>query len=98
MTRSAKVGEDVKSYNQAEPTSHERAELAERAVRSFVVTVFKGRSPTTLHDDDLTDAMSDLICDLMHYANQQGLDAEYMLMRAKMNYGLEVSDEPVLDE
>ncbi|MGU5625699.1 hypothetical protein [Aeromonas caviae] len=44
------------------------------------------------------DVKSDLICDLMHYANQQGLDAEYMLMRAKMNYGLEVSDEPVLDE
>ena len=74
------------SYNQAEPTSHERAELAERAVRSFVGTVFKGRSPTTLHHDDLTDAMSDLICDLMHYANQQGLSlpaVKSRLLRAR---------------
>lgn len=58
-------------------------------------------NPTTTNPTDrcrLRPAMSDLICDLMHYANQQGLDAEYMLMRAKMNYGLEVSDEPVLDE
>ena len=78
-------------------------ELPQDEPEQAVVDQLTACLPRVLTELDCADRDILTRCDIegmtqQAYANQQGLDAEYMLMRAKMNYGLEVSDEPVLDE
>lgn len=42
---------------------------------------------------DECDALADLLCDLMHWADRNGQDFEAMLERAKNNYEAETMEE-----
>ena len=64
-------------------TNADRAEWAFCAIERF--------QDKTQTDDE--DALSDLLCDLMHLADRDGHDFENELNRARNNYAEEVRDE-----
>jgi hypothetical protein len=47
---------------------------------------------------DEGDALSDLLCDLMHLADRKGWDFDHELERARMHYEAETLSEPANDE
>jgi hypothetical protein len=68
------------------PTNERRAKWADKALTSF--------QRETLCDRE--DALPDLLCDLMHLANQEGWDFDKALHRARSNHEAEVAEpEPV---
>lgn len=71
------------------PDNQDRAEWAEAALVAFTTNVNYGRTPADLDDGDRADAVADLICDLLHYAEQQGFDPEALLAQAKINFEFE---------
>jgi hypothetical protein len=52
-----------------EPTNVERAEWARNALAVFTSETFSGDHPSSMDLDDLEAAISDLICDLLHFAH-----------------------------
>ena len=66
-----------------EINNRDRAEFAASALDYFQVACPCG-------DDD---ALTDLLCDLMHWANQTSFDFDAELARAKRNYSSELSEE-----
>ena len=68
------------------PTNKTRAEWASVGLEAFHSAV--GDSLTELEADPES-VMSDLICDLMHFAVERGLDFEHALESARMNYEAE---------
>lgn len=75
------------------PTNATRAEWAEQALNTFTNNVNYCRSSAELEPGDRADAISDLICDLLHYAVEQGFDPERLLAQAKMNFDFEQEDQ-----
>lgn len=71
------------------PDNKDRAEWAQAALVAFTTNVNFGRTPDELEDGDHADAVADLICDLLHYAEQQGFDPEALLAQAKINFEFE---------
>lgn len=67
-----------------EGQNDERAEWAHRAILAF-----EGATGT-----DREDALADLLCDLMHWANVYGQDFERELSRATDSYSEETQAEP----
>jgi NTP pyrophosphatase (non-canonical NTP hydrolase) len=63
-----------------EPTNHDRAAWASNALESF-------RRETQC---DYEDSLSDLLCDLMHFANLYDCDFEAALMRARRHHQKEI--------
>ena len=75
-----------------EPTNLQRALWARNALAAFTEEVFYGRHPEALVPDDRCDAIADLICDLLHYANQQRFNTEAVLRSAISNYEEELAE------
>ena len=65
-----------------EPTNKDRAEWARGAVECFVSMVGGG--------DDLKTSISDLIADLLHLCDEEGIDHEDVLRNATWHYEEEV--------
>ena len=60
-----------------------RAEWANRAIDTFMLATGTGKE----------DSVSDLLCDLMHYCDQQGTDFIEELGRAKRHYDVESKED-----
>ena len=76
-----------------EPTNADRAKWAESALEVFTDQTYSGDHPATMNRDDLETAIGDLICDLMHYARQQGFDTGNILQQACGHFGFELQQE-----
>jgi hypothetical protein len=81
-----------------EPTNVQRAEWAKAALAVFTAETFSGDRPETMHRDDLEDAISDLICDLLHFARfHPRMDAGAIHARALRTFEAEVAEEANCD-
>lgn len=72
-------------------TNRERALAAEAALDTFTHQTYGGRDAAELNDEDNArwrrqTALSDLLCDLMHYARQQGFDFDAELRLAARHF------------
>jgi hypothetical protein len=74
-----------------EPSNEDRAGWARTALTAFVAEVYRAKELSAMHRDDLEDAVTDLICDLLHFADQNGLSAEAIEARARWHYEAEIS-------
>lgn len=61
-------------------TMRQRAESAEKVVKGYV-------------DDDLETCMKDLVTDIMHLCDREGIDGQDLLDRAYRMYLIEISKE-----
>lgn len=75
----------------SEPTNQERARWARDALAVFTEETFGGDHPDAMHRDDLECAIGDLICDLLHFADQMSFDPQTILERGNAHYKTEVS-------
>jgi hypothetical protein len=75
-----------------EPTNSQRAAWARDALATFVQATHE-TTISRLHREDLSDAISDLMCDLLHLAQQSGLDPEIIKGQALSNFAAELSEE-----
>lgn len=73
----------------AEVTNKMRARWAARSLETFTKLTFGNRKPVELHPDDLPGAVSDLICDLLHYARREGMSPDVLIDRAKRDFQAE---------
>lgn len=76
-----------------EPTNADRAQWAKEALAIFTARTFSGDHPDTMHRGDLECAVSDLICDLLHYARQQEFDTGSIIQQAFGHFGFELLEE-----
>ena len=76
-----------------DPTNAKRAQWAKNALAVFTAETFSGDHPDTMERDDLECAISDLICDVMHYARQQGFDIATIVQLAFGHFGFELLEE-----
>lgn len=74
----------------SEPTNRDRARWARDALAVFTAETFSGDHPDTMHRDDLQCAIGDLICDLLHLADQKGFDPHAVLERAYADFKTEL--------
>lgn len=65
------------------PTNENRADWADSALAAFAI----------ITRCDTEDALPDLLCNLMHYAGQNGIDFNAMLQRARSNFEAEIEEE-----
>jgi hypothetical protein len=78
-----------------EPTNAKRAQWAKNALAIFTAQTYSGDHPDTMHRDDLETAISDLIADLLHFANLSSFnfDPESLIAQAQLHYGAELTEE-----
>jgi hypothetical protein len=81
----------MSSSNQ--PTNEARALWAKEALAVFTATTFNGDHPDAMNGLDLECAIGDLVCDLLHYARQQGLDPRSILQQACNHFAFELTEE-----
>ncbi len=74
----------------SQPTNQLRARWARNALTIFTDATFSGDHPDTMHRDDLECAISDLIADLLHLADQKGFDPQVILEHAHANFKTEL--------
>lgn len=67
-------------------TNQQRAEMAYRALNKF-------SELTGIEGEDESDQISDLLCNLMHYADEQGVDFDECIKLAKHHYKNEIELE-----
>jgi len=67
-----------------ENMNDDRAEWAAASLRHFQCTT----------GADYDDALTDLLCDLMHWSDRNDFDFDAALSRARMHYDAETSPEP----
>ena len=67
-------------------TNKDRAESAFRALQKF-------SQVTDIQDEEPETQISDLLCNLQHYADEQGVDFRACLDRGNRNYSEEVKLE-----
>ena len=65
-----------------DPTNQDRAAWARTALSAFTAEVDGLRNPEVLCPGDRGAAIVDLLANLLHYADQHGLDAQECLHRA----------------
>jgi hypothetical protein len=75
-----------------EPTNSDRAAWARRTLATFVMAM-GGTTISELDPLDFNDAISDLICDLLHLADQNGLDPEIITGQALSNFDAELDED-----
>lgn len=75
------------------PTNADRAEWAKEALTVFTVRTFSGDRPDTMDRTDLECAIGDLICDLLHYAHQQGFLTASIVTQACYHFDYELREE-----
>ncbi len=73
-----------------EPTNADRARWAKNALAVFTAETYSGDEPDAMDRGDLETAISDLICDLMHYARQKRFDTGSILQQACGHFGCEL--------
>lgn len=71
-----------------EGMNDERANWAEHAIQKFI----------EITGTDKEDALTDLLANLMHWADRNGADFKQALMMAEMHYEAETSDDASGDE
>jgi len=76
-----------------EPTNEDRAEWAVVAAAAFAGLVYHTDDFDSLDEGDQEDALSDLICDLLHLAHQRGFNTTQMLERANGHFEEELREE-----
>ena len=69
------------------PTNEERADWGRGACDTFAESVGMDMA------DDLPTIIGDLIANLLHLADQEGMCVESLLARAKMHYDAEITEE-----
>lgn len=75
------------------PTNQDRAAWAETALGAFTGEVrHDGKLFRDLLHSDREDMIGDLICDLLHYADQQGFDPGLILSDAENMFEAEKAD------
>jgi hypothetical protein len=74
----------------SKPSNQDRARWANNALRMFIGATWNGDNPDTMHRDDLECAIADLICDLLHLAEQKGLDSQKILERSNAHFEAEL--------
>lgn len=88
------------------PDNEDRAAAAQAALEVFTPIMFCERSLDELlkaHQDhgadgsDLSCAVSDLICNLLHYAKREGVDTERAMRMAQSNFDAEVEEAAEVD-
>jgi hypothetical protein len=77
----------------SEPTNADRARWAKDALAVFTAKTFGGRRPDSLHNDELECVISDLVCDLMHFARDRRIDTGGFLQRACGHFAAELLEE-----
>jgi len=75
-----------------EPNNFHRAGWARNALALFVRETCNGTALHRLGDQGLSDAIADLVCDLLHFANQSGLHPEQVIAQAQANYAAEMAE------
>lgn len=70
----------------ADLTNEQRAEWAYRAVQKHSQT-------TGSEEEEMDTQMSDLLCNMMHMADEQGLDFSEVMEQASRHYDTEVNSE-----
>jgi hypothetical protein len=68
-------------------TNEDRASWARIALDAFIARLNMG-------DEQTEDCVSDLLCDMMHLCDTDGVDWDECLRRALNNYRAEVRDAP----
>jgi len=76
-----------------ELTNANRAQWAKDALAVFTARTLGGDHPDTMQRDDLECVIGDLICDLMHYARQEGFETGSIMQQACGHFGLELLEE-----
>ncbi len=77
----------------SKPTNQDRARWARDALAVFTDATYSGDDPDIMNRDDLESAIADLICDLMHYARQQGFETGSIMQQACVLFGMELLEE-----
>lgn len=72
-----------------DPTNQDRAAWARTALSAFTAEVDGLRNPDILCPGDLAAAIVDLLANLLHYAEQHGLDSQECLHRALGHFMVE---------
>jgi len=81
-----------------QPTNAQRADWAKAALTVFTEETCGGDHPDSMPLGDLEDAISDLICDLLHLANfHPPMNAARLHAQALGNFEQEIADERVCD-
>ncbi|QOJ14150.1 MAG: hypothetical protein HRU75_05675 [Planctomycetia bacterium] len=76
-----------------EPTNTDRAAWAKEALADFTARTCGGDHPDTMDRSDLENATSDLIADLLHFAEQQGVETDCILASAVLHFEAEQREE-----
>lgn len=74
----------------SEPTNQDRAGWASDALAVFTAATFSGDHPDTMQRGDLESAITDLITDLLHLADQKGFDPQRIFEQGKAHFKTEV--------
>ncbi len=81
-----------------EPTNLQRAEWAKAALTVFTAETYGGDHPDTMDSGDLETAISDLICDLLHFARSHPrMDAAEIHAHALRMFEQEIAEEANCD-
>jgi hypothetical protein len=72
-----------------EPTNFHRAAWAKQAFAAFAEAT-DNAAVDRLHPHDLSDTISDLMCDLLHLANLSNLHPGHIVAQAQANYEAEL--------
>lgn len=76
-----------------EPTNRDRARWAQHALAVFTAETYSGDHPDTMHRGDLETAISDLICNLLHFAREHAFDVDTLLQHAFDHFEAELAEE-----
>lgn len=79
----------------SEPTNRERAEWGKAALAVFTAQTYSGDHPDSMDAGDLESAIQDLITDLIHFANQKGIDVARLHALALGMFEAEVHEDQV---
>jgi hypothetical protein len=74
-------------------TNLHRAASAQNALATFVAENWSDTKVNRLQAEDLSDAISDLISDILHLALLKKLDPEHVLAQARANFDAELTEE-----
>lgn len=74
-----------------EPTNEDRAEWAMEALRTFAKRTGQDESGDLKHEQE--SVLSDLLCDLMHLSDRDGLNFYLALQNGQGNYREEKAEE-----
>lgn len=70
------------SRDKEDPTNEERAAAARQALAAV-----------DKYDSYDTDSITDLVSDLLHLARKEGIEPDYVIQTATMNFDVEVEEE-----